>query len=111
MRGDEVIITAPPLYCCFGRCGQPVCVPVSRNRSKRVIHGAVNIVSGDLLFLITEVWDEVTDRHFLNRDAREWDSIFDHRRSTEAGPFNSHPGERNSHCRNIDNRLYSSSRT
>jgi hypothetical protein len=55
---DETIITeTPPLYCCYGRIGQQVCVPIIGNRSRRIIHGALNIDSGDLLLLITEVWD------------------------------------------------------
>lgn len=70
---DEVIITeTPPLYCCYGRSGQQVCVPVSGNRSKRIIHGAINIRSGDLLLLITEIWDEVTHQYFLEMIRAHW---------------------------------------
>lgn len=70
---DETIITeTPPLYCGYGRIGQPVCVPITGNRSKRIIHGALNVHSGDLLLRITEVWDEVTSQYFLEMVRRHW---------------------------------------
>ena len=38
---DEIIITeTPPLYCCYGRYGQQVSVPITGNRAKRIIHAA-----------------------------------------------------------------------
>jgi transposase len=70
---DEVIITeTPPLYCCYGRRGQQICVPVTGNRQKRIVHGVLNVISGDLLLLITEVWDEVTHQHFLTMIGAHW---------------------------------------
>lgn len=70
---DEVIITeTPPLYCCYGRMGQQVCVPISGSRAKRIIHGALNVKTGELLLLITEVWDEVTHQFFLEMIRRHW---------------------------------------
>jgi transposase len=70
---DEVIITeTPPLYCCYGKRGQQVCVPITGNRAKRVLHGVINIVTGELLLLITEVWDEVTHQCFLGMIRSHW---------------------------------------
>jgi len=70
---DEVIITeTPPLYSCYGRIGQQVSVPITGNRSKRIIHGALNIKTGDLLLLISEVWDEITSQYFLGMIRRRW---------------------------------------
>jgi transposase len=70
---DEVIITeTPPLYCCYGRMGQQVSVPITGNRAKRIVHGALNITTGELLLLITEVWDEVTHQFFLEMIHRHW---------------------------------------
>jgi hypothetical protein len=70
---DEVIITeTPPLYCCYGRVGQQVCVPITGSRAKRIVHGALNIKTGELLLLITEVWDEVTHQYFLEMIRRHW---------------------------------------
>jgi hypothetical protein len=46
---DEVIITeTPPFYNGYGRCGQSVMVPITGNRAKRILHGAINIRSGDV---------------------------------------------------------------
>jgi hypothetical protein len=46
---DETIVTeTPPLYCCYGRIGQQVCIPITGNRAKRILHGALNIRTGDL---------------------------------------------------------------
>ena len=70
---DEVIITeTPPLYCCYGKRGQQVCVPITGNRAKRILHGVINIVTGELLLLITEVWDEVRHQCFLGMIRSHW---------------------------------------
>jgi DDE superfamily endonuclease len=63
---DETIITeTPPLYSCYGRIGQQVCVPITGNRSKRILHGALNVGSGDVLLLITWEWVQETHQAFL----------------------------------------------
>jgi hypothetical protein len=70
---DEIIVTEiPPLYCCYGRVGQQVCVPITGNRTKRIIHGVLNITTGDLLLLITEVWDQLTHQCFLKMIRAHW---------------------------------------
>lgn len=70
---DETIITeTPPLYCGYGRTGRQVCVPISGTRAKRVIHGALNVLSGEILLLITEVWNEVTHQYFLEGVRLHW---------------------------------------
>jgi hypothetical protein len=70
---DETIITeTPPLCCCYGRVGQQVCVPVTGCRATRILHGVVNIRSGDVLLLITKVWDAVTHQYFLEMIRAHW---------------------------------------
>lgn len=70
---DEIIITeTPPLYFCYGRRGEQVCVPITGNRAKRIIHGAINIITGDLLLLITQVWDALTHQYFLEMIRAHW---------------------------------------
>ncbi|MFN0086371.1 MAG: transposase [Blastocatellia bacterium] len=70
---DEVIITeTPPLHCCYGRIGQQVCVPITGNRSKRIIHGAINVRTGELLLLITNEWDALTHQYFLEMIQSHW---------------------------------------
>jgi transposase len=70
---DEIIITeTPPLCFCYGRIGQQVCVPITGNRSKRIIHGAINIITGDLLLLITKEWDALTHQYFLAMIRSHW---------------------------------------
>ena len=45
---DETIITeTPPLHCCYGHIGQQVRVPITGNRAKRILHGAINVRTGD----------------------------------------------------------------
>lgn len=70
---DEIIITeTPPLYCCYGHIGQQTCVPITGNRSKRIIHGAINIITGELLLLITNEWDALTHQYFLEMIHSHW---------------------------------------
>jgi transposase len=70
---DETLVTeTPPLYSCYGRRGEQVPVPISGNRAKRVIHGALNIRTGAVPVLITEVWDQLTHQYFLHMIRAHW---------------------------------------
>lgn len=70
---DETIITeTPPLYSCYGRIGEQVCVPITGNRAKRILHGVINICSGDVLLLITEEWVQETHQAFLAMIRSHW---------------------------------------
>src|SRR3954467_3655350 len=70
---DETIITeTPPLYCCYGPIGEQVRVPISGEHAKRVLHGAINIQSGDLALLITEDWTRETHEAFLRLIRAHW---------------------------------------
>jgi DDE superfamily endonuclease len=70
---DETIVTEiPPLYYAYGRRGEQVRVPITGNRSKRILHGAINVGSGDVLLLITEVWDQWTHQTFLSMVRSHW---------------------------------------
>jgi transposase len=70
---DETIITeTPPLYAAYGRVGQQTCVPITGSRAKRIIHGALSILTGEVLLFITEQWDEVTHQYFLELVRAHW---------------------------------------
>lgn len=70
---DEVIITeTPPLYSCYCRIGEQARVPITGNRQKRILHGAINIKTGDVLLLMTDVWDEHTHQYFLRMIRAHW---------------------------------------
>ncbi len=70
---DETIITeTPPLYNAYGHVGEQVRVPITGNRSKRILHGAINIASGDMALLITEEWDNETHQAFLAMIRSHW---------------------------------------
>jgi hypothetical protein len=64
---DETIVTeTPPLYYVYGRRGQQVQVPITGNRAKRILHGAINVRTGDTHLLITEDWDQITHQAFVS---------------------------------------------
>jgi len=70
---DETIITeTPPLYACYGRIGEQVRVPITGNRAKRVLHGALNVWSGEVLLLITGEWVQETHQYFLQMVRSHW---------------------------------------
>ena len=70
---DEIIICeTPPLYSCYGRIGEQSCVPITGNRAKRILHGAINIFSGDVVLLITEEWVQETHQYFLSMIRAHW---------------------------------------
>lgn len=70
---DEVIICeTPPIYSCYCRIGKQALVPITGNRQKRILHGAINIKTGDCLLLITDVWNELTHQYFLEMIRSHW---------------------------------------
>jgi transposase len=70
---DETIITeTPPLYACYGRIGEQVCVPITGTHARRVLHGVLNIGSGEMLLLITEEWVQETHQAFLAMIRSHW---------------------------------------
>jgi transposase len=70
---DETIITeTPPLYACYGRIGEQVRVPISGNRSKRILQGALKVWSGEVLLLITDEWGQETHPYFLQMIRAHW---------------------------------------
>jgi hypothetical protein len=88
---DETIVTeTPPLYYAYGRKGEQVRVPITGNRSKRILHGTINVVSGDVALLITDVWDQVTHQAFLRMVRAHWRGwnivLFEDRASQHTAP-------------------------
>ncbi len=70
---DETILTeTPPLYSCYGRIGEQVRVPITGNRAKRILHGVLNVWSGDILLLITDAWVQETHQFFLSMIRSHW---------------------------------------
>jgi DDE superfamily endonuclease len=70
---DETIITeTPPLYGAYGHIGEQVRVPITGNRAKRILHGAINVRSGAVALMITEAWNNQTHRDFLRKVRSHW---------------------------------------
>ena len=70
---DETIITeTPPLYSCYCRRGEQACVPITGNRQKRILHGALNVTSGDALLFISREWVQETHQAFLWMIRSHW---------------------------------------
>jgi transposase len=84
---DETIVTeTPPLYNCYGPLGEQVRVPISGSHAKRVLHGAINVRSGDLALLITEDWTRDSHEAFLRLIRghwRGWDLVVFEDRATQ----------------------------
>jgi DDE superfamily endonuclease len=88
---DETIITeTPPLYSAYGHIGQQIRVPITGNRAKRIVHGAINITSGDVRLLITEDWVNETHQAFLTMIRSHWRGwnpvLFEDRASQHTSP-------------------------
>ena len=70
---DETIITeTPPLYSCYGRIGRQVSVPISGSHQRRILHGAINVATGDVQLLVTPHWTQREHQHFLNLIRAHW---------------------------------------
>jgi hypothetical protein len=88
---DETIITeTPPLYNAYGHVGEQVRVPITGNRAKRFLHGAINVTSGDVSLLITEEWVNETSQAFLAMVRSHWRGwnpvLFEDRASQHTSP-------------------------
>ncbi len=88
---DEAIITeTPPLSSCYGHIGQQVRVPITGHRAKRVLHGAINIRTGDVAGMITRAWTKEEHQDFLSvvrSHWRGWDLVlFEDRASQHTAP-------------------------
>ena len=70
---DETIITeTPPLYHSYGRIGEHVRVPITGHHARRVVHGVLNIHSGNVLLLITEEGVQETPQAFQGMLSTPW---------------------------------------
>jgi DDE superfamily endonuclease len=72
MLDETIILETPPLYSCYGRIGARVCVPVTGNHARRVLHGVLNVWSGEVLLLITDAWVQETHQAFLRMIRAHW---------------------------------------
>jgi len=72
MLDETIIAETPPLYCCYGHIGRQVRVPITGSRARRVVHGALNLLTGDVLRLITDTWNNVTHQYFLQMVRSHW---------------------------------------
>jgi hypothetical protein len=73
LRLDETIITAtPPLARCYGHRGQQVCSPITGNRAKRVLHGALNVRTGAIALLLTHQGAQAPQQYFLTMVRSQW---------------------------------------
>jgi hypothetical protein len=92
---DETIVTeTPPLYGAYGHIGVQKRVPITGNRAKRILHGAMNISSGDVLLLITEVWEQEEHQGFLSMVRSHWRGwnivLFEDKASQHTAPASLH---------------------
>ena len=88
---DETIITeTPPLYSCYGRIGEQVRVPITGHRAKRIVHGAINIRTGEMAGMITKAWTQEEHQDFLSVIRSHWRGwhlvLFEDRASQHTAP-------------------------
>ena len=70
---DETVITeTPPLYSCYGHVGPQMCIPISGNNVRRIIHGVLNIQTDAMALLITKTWNQATYQSFLKMIRSQW---------------------------------------
>ena len=72
MQYYTIICETPPLDSYYGRRVQQVCVPITGNRTKRILHGVINLASGAVLLLITNEWVQETHQYFLSMIRAHW---------------------------------------
>ena len=90
MRDETIVTETPPLDDCYGHIGQPVRVPITGNHAQRIVQGAINITSGDVMLRITEGWTQETHQGFLSMIRSPWRGwnlvLFEERASQHTAP-------------------------
>ncbi len=70
---DEIfILETPPLTSCYCRVGEQACVPITGSHGRRVLHGAINIQTGDVVLLVTDTFNQDTHQTFLHLIRSHW---------------------------------------
>jgi transposase len=72
MLDESFILETPPLTSCYCRIGEQHGVPITGNHNRRVLHGALNIGTGDVVLLVTETWNQSTHQTFLRLIRSHW---------------------------------------
>lgn len=72
MLDETFILETPPLRAGWAKVGVQAEVPMTGNHARRVIHGALNITSGHVAFLITEEWTAATHQAFWRQVRQAW---------------------------------------
>jgi hypothetical protein len=72
MLDETWILETPPLTSCYCRIGEQRGVPITGSHAKRILHGVLNIRSGDALLHVTEKWTQETHQVFLQMLRSHW---------------------------------------
>jgi hypothetical protein len=72
MLDETFILETPPLTSCYCRIGEQHRVPITGNHARRVLHGALNIVSGDVVVWVSKEWNQDTHQDFLHQIRAHW---------------------------------------
>lgn len=72
MLDETFILETPPLRAGWAKVGVQAEVPITGNHARRVIHGALNVASGHVEFLITDHWTAATYQTFVRQVRRAW---------------------------------------
>jgi hypothetical protein len=72
MLDETFILETPPLRAGWAKVGVQAEVPITGNHARRVLHGALNITTGHVEFLITEHWTAATHQAFLRQVRQAW---------------------------------------
>lgn len=88
---DETIITEePPLYYGYGYVGEQVQVPLSGSHERCILHGTMNVLTGDTFLDVTDEWNQWTHQVHLSGVRSHWRGwqivLFEDRASQHRAP-------------------------
>jgi len=72
MLDETIVLETPPLYNCYARRGEQKSIPIVGSHARRIIHGVINIGTGDMQLLITPKWNQYTHQDFLQVIRTHW---------------------------------------
>jgi hypothetical protein len=70
---DATILTeTPPLRACWAPVGHQAEVPITGNRDKKIVYGAMNVGTGEICLDQAEKWNQDTFQEHLRHIRRKW---------------------------------------
>ena len=72
MMDETIVLETPPLTYCYSRIGEQRRVLIAGGHARRILHGTLNIQSGEVLLWHSPLWTQMEHQSFLHMIRSHW---------------------------------------